>query len=165
MVVIEAAQDQDNIGWSNFMEGKISTLWQQVQETHIQQSNSMQLSSTWKLCTIMKLLTLVHGQWNIRNDILHEWNEQRLNVADAIQLQWAIEQEFAMGQDRLSPQDHHYLKQGLDQVLQLPPNDKHAWIAGIQVARQQEELRVTDEVELMRNTMARWIGSHDDRPP
>ena len=38
-LIIEAANEQDDIGWNNFLKGRISCKWRQAQHTYLRHNN------------------------------------------------------------------------------------------------------------------------------
>ena len=65
------AEEQDLIGWDNFMEGKISTQFEVLQRAHLINAPTVMNSSDWTKHFISKLLHITHGQWIYRNISRH----------------------------------------------------------------------------------------------
>jgi hypothetical protein len=65
--LLQLANQQDVIGWDNFMEGKISTLFLSVQHSHLLSADSILTCHDWTHHFISKLLHITHGQWIYRN--------------------------------------------------------------------------------------------------
>jgi hypothetical protein len=56
------AKSQDEIGWRNFMEGRISTHFYSMQHYHLTLSASYLNGGDWMKQFIMKILHLTHSQ-------------------------------------------------------------------------------------------------------
>lgn len=70
--VIRLARSQDKIGWRRFMEGMISKEFCRIQETHRRLSNSYISGDKWAQSLTVKLLEMSHGQWLVRNFLIHD---------------------------------------------------------------------------------------------
>ena len=74
---------QDNIGWHNFTEGKLSTHFNNTQHTHYNSKESKHNSITWASRLIIRLLLMIHDQWTYWNDIVYKRNKDKLNRNEA----------------------------------------------------------------------------------
>lgn len=131
----EAAVEQDSIGWQNFLEGKVSRRWRDLQEQYFLERGSSRLSEFWASGLVKRLLELTHSQWKFRSDYLHERNQQGLKRAEAAKLVASIQEQFALGTTNLARRDRHYILCGYDFVRSLSAKDQQAWLRGIQIAR------------------------------
>jgi hypothetical protein len=96
-----AALEEDEIGWQNFVEGKISKLWGQLQLDHYQIIHSKLSMDCWTAGLVSHLLE-VHGMWTHRNVIDHAVDEQGLPVHLAAEIETAIHDEFCKGMEGLA---------------------------------------------------------------
>ena len=64
-LMLSLAEDQDEIGWINFMEGKISKHFLLIQQAYLAGSNSRINGRDW----ITRFIS--HTQWLFRNITLH----------------------------------------------------------------------------------------------
>jgi hypothetical protein len=71
-LILALAEDQDEIGWINFMKGKISKHFLRIQQTYLAGSNSRINGRDWVSRFIKELLTISHTQWLFRNITLHD---------------------------------------------------------------------------------------------
>jgi hypothetical protein len=65
------AEEQDLIGWDNFMEGKISSQFEAIQHEHLLNAPTVMNATDWTKQLISKLLHITHGQWIYRNISRH----------------------------------------------------------------------------------------------
>lgn len=66
------AEEQDLIGWDNFMEGKLSSCFHEIQLDYLLETTpSMMTAFDWTAQFISHLLHITHGQWIYRNISRH----------------------------------------------------------------------------------------------
>ena len=68
----DAAKSQDDIGWRQLMEGKLSKKIVDLQVAHCQISDTRMTGRDWAKHFIGRILAITHSQWIYRNYILHE---------------------------------------------------------------------------------------------
>ena len=66
------AREQDVIGWKNFMEGRISRKFYNIQLAHLKDVSGHLNGKDWVRNFITKLLQITHSQWIFRNITLHD---------------------------------------------------------------------------------------------
>jgi hypothetical protein len=66
------AEEQDSIGWTHFLEGKISKQFYHIQQAYLAGSPSPLNGRDWVKSFISELLTISHTQWLFRNITLHD---------------------------------------------------------------------------------------------
>ena len=66
------AVEQDVIGWRNFMEGRISKKFYDIQLLHLRDVSGHLNGRDWVKIFITKLLQMTHSQWLFRNITLHD---------------------------------------------------------------------------------------------
>ena len=137
-VCLAAAMEQDEIGWQNFVEGKISKSWGNLQWQHYQEQLLVRSGDKWSAGLVTQLLELTHGMWIHRNNILHAVDAQGLPLRQAAELEASIHLEFCKGTEGLARRDHHFIRRGRDDVLSLSASDKQGWLRGIQLARESQ---------------------------
>ncbi len=153
-----AAKEQDEIGWINFVEGRISQKWRAAQADHYLLKGSKRTAKKWTTELVNNLLALVHKQWKTRNAVVHERNEQGLKVKEGKELEEAITEQFLMGPEGLLPHDQHHLTRGRAAVENMSAAQKKTWLYGIEIARQVCELELDSEVTQMRDAMFSWLN-------
>jgi hypothetical protein len=129
-----AAMEQDEIGWQNFMEGKITRSWGMLQIQLYQEQHSKRTMDKWTSGLVTQLLELTHGMWLHCNGVLHAVDEQGLPLQQAAELEAAIHDEFRKNTEGLARKDHHFIRQGRDDVMSMSVVDKRGWLRGIQLA-------------------------------
>ena len=127
-----AALEQDLIEWQNFVEGKLTNKWRELQEEYYAMINSRQLATWWVAGLVTQLLEFVHTMWKYQNLVDHEHDQQGLRLKAARELDEAIKEQFTLGIAGLPRRDHIW--QGVDSVKALSASDKKAWLWGITLA-------------------------------
>lgn len=69
--VLLLAKEQDEIGWRNFMEGRISKRFCDIQSVFLADSSGYLNGRDWVKGFISRLLQITHSQWLFRNISLH----------------------------------------------------------------------------------------------
>jgi hypothetical protein len=83
----DAASEQDEIGWQNFVEGKISKSWGDLQLEYYHELHSKCSVDIWTSGLVSHLLEVTHGMWIHRNGVNHAVDEQGLPFC----LSWDVE--------------------------------------------------------------------------
>ena len=68
----QLAEDQDTIGWDNFMEEKVSKEFCNAVRLQMLTWESYLTAEDWTKKFISRLLQINHGQWLCRNAVVHE---------------------------------------------------------------------------------------------
>ena len=153
----EAALAQDAIGWQNFAEGKISSLWRPIQQTFYSEISSRRTARRWCSGLVSHLLELTHDQWTTRNGVVHERDAQGLKIAEGAELTAAIIEQYNLGTDGLHLRDHHYLSRSLATILELPVMEKWQWTFTLRSARELHAETTNSSEHQMRTFMENWL--------
>lgn len=81
--IFEAAMEQDNIGWFNFVEGRVLQRWRLAQAEHYASSGSHRTANRWTEELILNLYSVVHKMWKSRNDVVHARNDKGMMLKEA----------------------------------------------------------------------------------
>ena len=118
----QIAVAHDKLGWTNFVEGRISKKYVEVQTDHIlSNTNSRRRrksSAKWASGFVDGLIRITHRQWLYRNEYIHYTHqygsesplERRRSLARITHLHEHTDP------DDLLPKDHYLLDQNLDDV-------------------------------------------------
>jgi hypothetical protein len=155
--IFDAATEQDNIGWFNFMEGRISRQWGIAQAEHYASRGSQRTANRWTEELIQNLYSVVHKMWKSRNDIVHARNDKGIKLKEAREIEIAIEREFAQGPEGLRPEDRHLLRRGKRKVHRMPACEQRTWLHSMEVARHVASVEESDETTRQRDLMDSWL--------
>lgn len=102
---VQAATEQDTIGWYHFIKGKVAKAWEQTQHSYYMTKGLSKSGRSWAAGLVTQLYTLVHNQWLYRNGVLHETDAQGLRIKEGEALENSINTQFELGIDGLDPLD------------------------------------------------------------
>jgi hypothetical protein len=120
--------DQQEIGWFNFLQGRISTRWVIMQSDYYQLINSKRTATTWARRLICHLWELSRNMWLHRNHILHESPNAETEKLSR-RMDRRILTKFWKNLDGLSPPHHYLLRRNpLNRVLKWQNHEKLAWL-------------------------------------
>ena len=128
----KAADEQWAIGWQNFMEGKISSTWEQAHQEHLDSVSSLRLASNWTADLVSHLLEFTHALWTTRNATLHWKDADGLPVAKGITLREDITAQYTMGKDHLTPDGLKLMEIPLQTLLKKTARYKKAWLRSME---------------------------------
>ncbi len=95
------ARSQDLIGWRNFLEGRVSRCFAEIQDKHLPTSESRLSTDMWMRAFISRLIHISHAQWILRNFMLHDTHSGYLQLKDRIDLINKIEAQHMTFQKRV----------------------------------------------------------------
>jgi hypothetical protein len=160
-LVASALRDQDRIGWSNFMIGRLSDSWTDAQDQWL-----VQISTRWKRSSARWAKNTVQGIWDIllamwlhRNSVLHHpqhpWKIAAIATTDeVIKDIWRI----YVPTDFLA-RDHHLFSGSADFILQhYTIERKELWILSTRHARMRKSLFRTSSFGTERVLMHQWLN-------
>jgi hypothetical protein len=65
------AEYHDHLGWDDFLEGRICTLWVELQSQDLQEWQLECNTDYWACGLMCRLLEIVHQQWLYQNETVH----------------------------------------------------------------------------------------------
>jgi hypothetical protein len=130
----EAIQDQNGIGWKNFLEGCASRKWAPIQDAHYKMIGKRTRGKRWISSLILKLWQTAWNQWEHRNGVLHRSVRPRDAVAIA-QLDTAIAEEMRQGRGLLPRRELYHFEYTVQELLEKPLDFKKAWYDNVRTAR------------------------------
>ena len=135
--MIALAEDQDEIGWINFMEGKISKHFFRIQQTFLagSSSNSRINGRDWVTRFIREILTISHTQWLFRNITLHDKKRGFLIATRREKLIEEIEILHDTPAEAIPPESQFLLDCDIDELRRADSSHQEHWLAAIKAAR------------------------------
>ena len=98
-----AAKNHDRLGWDNFVEGRLCSLWLQHREADIERWGLRSTAESWATGLIHRLLELTHRQWIYRNTEVHFVPEGGLTARQHESLMSRVEEYASMDPADLLP--------------------------------------------------------------
>ena len=129
------AEEQDSIGWSHFLEGKISKQFYHIQQAYLAGSPSPLNGRDWVKSFISELLTISHTQWLFRNITLHDKRQGFLVATRKKELIAEIERLHNTPIDDIPPESKFLLDCDLDELRTADNDSQEQWIEAILAAR------------------------------
>jgi hypothetical protein len=154
-----ALDEQDAIGWSNFMYGWLTSKWATIQNEHYQRIGLRRNGLRWTVAIIQKLWDIAWDLWEQRNDYLHAQDNPDLLQAMA-EIDNEIRQQFCRGPATL-PQRTHYLFSGtVEDLLATSLPHRKKWLATVHKARDHDstrQARAYSSLDASRRLMRAWL--------
>jgi hypothetical protein len=157
----EASEHQDDIGWNNFMLGRMAPEWASSQQSYYDWLGRRKTGQRWLVALTVKMLNLSWDMWDHRNRILHAsthpWNLIKVRAADR-----QIEDEYERGHQNLLTKDYKWLKPSLHTTKKLPIETKLQWIESVRLARLRFGSGTVAQFQLFRperRAIATWMAT------
>ena len=139
-IIRQAAIEQDEIGWLNTYEGKLSTKWELIQDNYYHTINEGRKTGlTWSAWMIKKLYEATKSQWVHRNEVLHHQNTQKATRNEITQLKAEIRKEFELGDDNILINDIGIFTVSEDDVNLFTIDEQKAWLKSTYIARKRAD--------------------------
>ena len=129
------AETQEEIGWDNFLEGRVSLHFRRHQKDYYQTVGSRRTALSWAAGLVERLILITHSQWIYRNSVKHHRETDGLKREERAELREHIEEQFRLGPTGLPQEDHFLLEEDFETVWQRTGADKRTWLRAIRVAR------------------------------
>ena len=156
--------DQDEIGWRNFLEGLWSDRWKDIQQLHYQKIGSRKTGLSWSVKAISAVRLVGYGQWAHRNEIKHQTLRPRHQQMIS-KLHRAIAAELQQGQEHLPESDTHLFQFNYIDLIERSLNYKQTWLSHVTEARRRYERKRQHNDDLntisrKRSKLIQWSKSH-----
>ena len=126
---------QDVIGWHHFLEGKVATSLMHYQAEFYSGISSRRSATRWAACLSKHLLSIVHSLWHMRNSFVHPKSKNGLSLNDYTKLHKEIRQQLSLNTHGLPADDHYLLNESWCSLLDMPVQERQAWLCTIKLAR------------------------------
>jgi ribonuclease HI len=132
----DLVQEQNTIGWRNFMEGRISKQFLRVQFCHLIHANSRITAESWTKTFISKILHITHSQWIFRNFMLHGKTNGLLRLQEQEATLLHIKELSLSNKNDLPEESRFLLEFDLEQLRNADYDMQCYWTAAVSAARQ-----------------------------
>ena len=126
------AEVQDRLGWDNFVEGRISTLWLDTISPFLKQASRKSIQQ-WGKSFIDSLLSLTHKQWIFRNSKVH-YKTDGLTTTQHDALETRIKDLMTTRPSALLVKDRYLLTEDFHQLGEGPAAIRQVWAASMESA-------------------------------
>lgn len=125
------AREHDIPGWDSFLEGRVSQRLFHLQAQHLQISKSKKHISTWAMCFIQQLLSIIHQQWLYRNTRIYIRNVEGKTAGEHREIMRQVQNMLHHDLDDLLPQHQHLLQLDFTNLGSGPTVDRQYWLANM----------------------------------
>jgi hypothetical protein len=157
--VQQALEDQDFIGWNNFLEGCIAKTWTETQQKYYEWLGCRKTGRRWTEALIRKLSEVAWDMWEHRNHILHaKENEDVLH--NMIQVDAEITYLWRQGHGDLPPRERYLFSGSLEDLLQSSVRNRKLWLTTVTSAMTMGDIRrevSNASIAASRNLMQHWL--------
>lgn len=130
-----AIQQQNQIGWKQFIEGFWTSKWRECQQQHFDNINSPASSLLLLSKVQRRIWKIAWLMWEHRNHQLHE-EMSSCPAVEQTAINDEVQNEWNLGLSML-PDRYRYLFSGtLDTKLQKSYHNKRIWLASVWLARE-----------------------------
>jgi hypothetical protein len=160
-----AVAAQDAIGWYNFMLGRLSKQWSEVQARYLESIQSRSSGRRWTIAILEKLWDISWDMWEQRNGIAHDPLHHR-RIAHRQEMQRQVHSIFYEGSDGLLPRDKRLFSKGVDRLTDGSETDMQQWITSVHLAQERANSAQADSAASLRAeraAFARWMEQVKDR--
>ena len=156
----EAIRCQDELGWYNFLMGRISLHWKAVQQRYYEWLGKRNTGKKWATALIQKVWDVSWDMWDHRNDV-------RLNTITPAKrrritaLNRLVADEYDRGTEGLRVKDHHWLSKPQATIIQYDYKRKEQWAESIQLARvrfSNQAEHESDTTRRQRELLTNWLA-------
>jgi hypothetical protein len=126
------AEVQDRLGWDNFVEGRISTLWLDTISPFLKQASRKSIQQ-WGKKFIDSLLSLTHKQWIFRNSKVH-FKTDGLTATQHDALETRVKELMSTLPSSLLSKDRYLLSEDFHLLGEGPASIRQVWVASMESA-------------------------------
>ena len=130
-----AAQLHDKLGWSNFMEGRLSVMWVEHRKDDIRKRKLTRGGDKWARGLMRRLLQMTHQQWLYRNATVHMKIKDGCTLVEHTRVLDEIDQCLDSDPDELLQEHKNLLFTNMENLARGPMKDKRQWLAEFHSAR------------------------------
>jgi hypothetical protein len=141
------ADDQDAIGWNNFMEGRISIHFQKKQTNYYIAQESRSSGLKWASDLISQLLIMIRTQWLHRNAVVHKRRRDGLKIGEGNKISAKIQETLQEGESEIDEADRYLLDYSIEEINAWTGAKKKIWLRSMQAAKNLKRKRVEEDAE------------------
>ena len=152
--------DQQSIGWKNFLFGFLSTRWATIQQSYYSIYNPRRSGAKWACDLIPMMWEILWSQWRHRNSIVHK-NHETTGARPMEEIDQEIQTEFSLGlPHRCPPHLRCYFRGPITRILSRNGLDRRLWLKTAQGVRHLvTSLLVNhDGLSNERRVMRQWLA-------
>jgi hypothetical protein len=152
--------EQDKIGWYNFLLGRLSTKWMDAQQKYLESLGKRTTGRRWTIAIISKLWDIAWDMWQHRNHIKHNTLHPRKQLEMEF-LGQQVRELYAQGAKELLPRDQQLFQKSVQTLQKGTGNEQEQWITSVLLAHQRAAADTANRKASMtteRALMETWLG-------
>ena len=126
---------RDEIGWDNFLEGKLTSEIRVIYARYIGLPTSDTTVTKWITGLISSLLKTIHSQWIYRNEVVHKRNADGLKHVEGANVRIAIRSQLRLGTNGLDDEDKFLVQHTYHEINKWSGEEKKTWLCALRSAR------------------------------
>lgn len=154
----------DKLGWDNFIEGRILSLYAEHQREYLQHRETYMIAESWMTGLMEHLIKIPHRQWLYRNATVHfrraggRTNKEHAAITERISdLLW-------IDPDDLLDEDVALLSEDFERLGRASSTDQEYWVASMEAALLAAGHTRHEQRKRRRATVA-TVGGNENHPP
>lgn len=129
------AKTHDYLGYDNFVEGRICSLFLEVYRQDLDENESPYKVDKWAKGFIERLVRITHSQWVFRNSYVHFKKAEGLTEAQHMEIFRRVEELMWEDPMSLLPSDRHLLEEDIDILGTCSTAVRKYWIMEVEAAQ------------------------------
>jgi len=129
----------DNLGWDNFLEGRICTLFLEAYRCDLEDDVSPYRVDAWGRGFIERLIRITHAQWIFRNSHVHYKKLEGMTEAQHMDIFRRVEELMWDDPMDLLPAHRHLLEEDLQGLGECSSATRLYWVLSVEAAQKTAE--------------------------
>ena len=160
---LTAAQEQDIIGLPNFLLGRLSRKWREVQRSYFshQFPNKKFSADAWTRRVIAKIYKTSQSFWKFRCEYIHGVENVLTSNREKKALQKEIKKQFKLGSEGIRAEHKDLLRGDVNSILQSSIREQKYWVRTLKLSRAYVTESENNMFVGMRSIMLNWAKPPD----
>ena len=133
--VLAFAKDVDSISFVNITWGRLPLAMTRYQDASFRASGSRRSSGLWACGISHELIGLVHSQWSLRCNFVHDRGKDGLREKERSTLLQDMEAQFSLGRLGLDKEDQGLFGISWSELWEKSGMEKIGWVEAVKAAR------------------------------
>ena len=129
----------DKLGWDNFLEGRICTLFLEAYRCDLEDDVSPYQVDSWGRGFIERLIRITHAQWIFRNSHVHYKKLEGMTEAQHMDIFRRVEELMWTDPMELLPAHRHLLEEDLQGLGECSSATRLYWVLSVEAAQKTAE--------------------------
>ena len=156
--LINAAEIQDEIGYDNFLFGRLARNWKFLQRDYLQDKypHRNYSADAWIKRLLRKWYSILHSIWDRRCKIVHGHDRKKISKRTKKALKKEIKLQFRLGPDGVRAEHREFFQRSLSTIYGYSIKNQQYWARTLKASR---ILYAEDEKNMftgMRSIMKNW---------